>query len=340
MIAGTPSGRNESIPMRTKSRGSLVVLAILTLSQALLFGSLNPAHADAVMSVLKKYKRPYTLLEIGNDTCSYLQELPFLKRMVGAAIVLQGEVDEFVHTIQRRYPHTVSVMAPRSLTLSMLETLGRCEHFDVVIVHDISTSIPVPYRRLIAVLTALGDHVFISVESAEHEQILKKSSRIRQAVSCSCDTPSLFLSTHQKKGLDLARYTQVKSRSSQPRYEVISSYQHKEFTKKGLQYPLTWIHGINLVTFCMLYGVYPNDQVLRSQLRGFRKSLGEHNDLVLGNFILQGTRLFPIDSHDARRNADPYELLNAALEAFKIGNTRLNDPKSWIDEYYQNVKNN
>jgi hypothetical protein len=228
-------------------------------------------------------------------------------------------------------------MVPPQLTVDMLSRLSRCEHFDIVLVHDISSSLAADYAHLVSVLTSLGDHVFMAVESEKYDEHLKRRE-ISCVVSGLPEKPSLYLSHLPKKGLDLARYTQNKARSLKPRYTVHSTYQHKQFFKEGLSGPVPWVHGINLVTFCMFHGVYPHDQVLRNELALLRQQSEDHNDAVIGNFILQGSRLLQIDSKDPRRNADPYNLLNAALDAFKRGNARLTDPQGWINGYYLRIK--
>ena len=91
------------------------------------------------------------------------------------------------------------------------------------------------------------------------------------------------------------------------------------------------------MTFTMLYGVYPNDTQIRREIRRLRKTCSEHNDFVIGNIILQGNRLIPIDFSDNRRDADFYDCVEAALNAFKRGNNRLEDPREWIGEYYQDI---
>jgi len=217
----------------------------------------------------------------------------------------------------------------------MLEMLGRCEHFDVVIVDDISSVVATPLSRLVAALVNLGDHVFMLAESESYEAVLSRSAKIKKIGS---NSSALFLSNKPKKGLDLARYTQKKDPSKKgPRYKITSTFRKKEFIKKGLRYPTRWISGINLVTFTMLYGVYPADAHLRREIRRLRKTCFKHNDFVIGNILLQGNRLIPIDFSDIRRNANFYDCVESVLKAFKRGNYRLENPHEWIADYYEEI---
>lgn len=301
-------------------------------------GKLDPAHVDAVTAVISNYQRPFTLLEIGEQSSIYLAELPYQKRLIGELVSIGGDADALIRQVQPIYKTSVSIMVPPQLSLDMLDILSRCEHFDVVIVHDLSEYFTLPAQRIIATLTSLGDYVFMCAESEVFEKALQRNTRISCVAKALSTGPSMYLSSIPKTGLDLARFTQMKSPASKRRYEVHSTFNHKEFYKEGLPYPLRWVHGINLVTFCMLYGVYPGDDVLRKELLRLRKTCDDHNDIVLGNCILQGCRLFPIDTKDTRRNADPYNLLNAGLRAFKRGNTRMHNPQAWIDNYYNAVQ--
>ena len=312
-----------------------VVLSLLCVS--LLFAELVPSHADEVMKTIHKYRRDYTVLEIGKGSCKYLTELPLSSHVVGAAVLLAGDADAVLEKIGNTRPQSISLMAPPKFTLTMLDTLGRCEHFDIVIVHDISSCVQAPLSSLIAALTRLGDALFIEAENPAFEKLLNKSTRIKKLVDRTTEYPALFALHTKKKGLDLARYTQQKSRSTKPRYEVTSSYIYKEFNKKGLDYPLKWIHGINLVTFVMFYGVYPTDIHIRKEIRRLRKIYSTHNDFVIGNLILRGKRLFPIDIGDTRRSADFTECVALALRYFKEGNSRLKNPQAWIDRYYNDI---
>jgi hypothetical protein len=296
-------------------------------------GIVDPSHTEAIQSILSRYQRTFTLLEIGTDV-RYLAALPYQKHMVGEVIALGQEEHTILRTVLPRYPSSISVMIPPVLTYRMLETLSRCEHFDVVIAHDLSSYGDIPSKKLIAVLVSLGEHVFMIPSSESHQEAMQGYTCMVHGLP---ERQALYLSVRPKKGFDLARYTQYKAPASMPRYLVSSSYTHKEFYKDGLMYPVPWIHGINLVTFCMFHGIHPDDEELRRQLVRCRERCQDHNDLVIGNFILQGCRLFPIDSKDDRRCADPYRFINVLLNAFKRNNRRLINPQEWIDTYYHQL---
>lgn len=308
----------------------VILYVVMLCFQSDILGGAPSSLAD-IQEVISRYRREITVLELGKHTYSYL---PYLlsSQGVGAAIVVDGDQEKLYVQIQTSGHGRTALMTPTTLTVEMIEQLGRCEHFDVVIVHDITTYVTAPHERLIAALIALGDYVFLEAECPAYEAALKSSS-LRQ-LGVASHYPSLFLSHKVKKHLELARYTQQPTSESR-RYEVQSTYLTKKFNKKGLPYPLRWIHGINLVTFIMFQGIFPDDSCIRMQLKNFKTVYADHNDLVIGNLILQGTRLIPIDMDDRRRGVRAARCLTTALRFFGEGNKRLLDPQLWIDCYYQ-----
>ena len=137
--------------------------------------------------------------------------------------------------------------------------------------------------------------------------------------------------------MDIARYTQKDHAiNTQPKYHVKSSFTEKYFSKKALEHPLKWVDGINLVTFAMLRAFILKIVILENGCC-HEKNHPKHNDLVLGNIIVQGEVLIPIDLNDSRRDADLHRCISSALKAFKEGNTRHRNPERWMQDYYQTV---
>jgi len=101
-----------------------------------------------------------------------------------------------------------------------------------------------------------------------------------------------------KKGLDIARWDVKAPESSTPRYEIISTFTEK-MLRKG-SFNSTWHPGINLMT-----GLHLGFYYLK------------HNDLVIGNFIMTGKTIVPIDFNDPRRNIDSRVCVHAAVALLK-----------------------
>lgn len=276
-----------------------------------------------------------TVLEIGRSTIEYAFSLASLPKIVWIALMLEGNVHEVLEHIKNEHLSNVTVLNPRYAQYDVFFNLSRCEHFDIVIVHDIFDLIQSKKEQLIDVFIKLGDYVFFQTGHKEIEGILRKKRIVQVAVA---EQSSLFLSHKPKVSLDIARYTQ-KDRPvrTHPKYHITSTFTEKLFYKKELEQPTKWVEGINLITFGMLKGIYPDDGAIRRELVGLKKTHADHNDLVLGNIIVQGERLVPIDFHDERRDADCKQCIAAAIHAFKDGNIRHSNPEKWIREYYDSV---
>lgn len=293
--------------------------------------SVQPAFAAALGDVLKNFKRRITFLEIGREA-DYTFALSPLYKAIWVALLVEGGPAPTVERIKAYNIKNITVLAPPTISYETFFTLGRCEHFDVVFVHDISHLVRAAGPKYIDALIKLGDYVFIEASYTRFKGELKKK---KVTVVAQNGESELYLSIKPKKSLDIPRYTQKdRPLNKQPNYFIKSSFTDKFFSKKGEERPIKWVDGINLVTFAMLRGAYPVDSSIRKQVLAMKKTHSKHNDLVLGNIIVQGDKLIPIDCTDSRRDADLHRCISSALRAFKEGNIRQKNPERWIREYY------
>ena len=291
-----------------------MVLSILLSISMLLSAAPDPAYVTAVTKVLHKYQRPVTILQLGAA-----------EDMVQAR---KDDVNILLTVCAQVGVPSVTVLAPPVLTIGQLDKLAQCEHIDIVIVHDIS-AIKAPLTQIVGTVINLGEHMFICADYTL-EKVLKKSSSLHQVVPATKERAALYYSYRQKRYLSYARFTQ--RHPSQRGYEVHSTYTDKSFIKEGGS-ATPWVHGINLVTFVMLNGVSPTDEEIKRQFLLCKKKYPDHTDLVLGNIIVQGTKLIAIDGSDARRSASLDGCINAAVTMFDKAKLRQEDPKKWLDEY-------
>ncbi len=292
-------------------------------------------YLSAIGDVMKKFKRRVTVLEIGRTQAEYSLTLAKIYKTACVAFLFDGGSQSLVQQIKADEYANVTVLAPRGIHHESLVTLGRCEHFDVVIIHDISSYIHANGAKILDAFTKLGDYVFIETS---HHGMQNELKRKRIPLVAQNGNTALYLSYKPKTSLDIARFTQKEHPINRhPKYHIKSSHNEKYFIKKNAERPVKWVDGINLVTFAMLRGVYPDDFLIRKQLADMKKRHSDHNDLVLGNIIVQGERLVAIDFHDERRDADAQKCLAAALRAFTEGNQRQKNPEKWIREYYESV---
>lgn len=279
-------------------------------------------YSEALHKILVRYKRPITVLEIGS--AEHVAELVQRNSVTAVTLIPGDSLIEIPSSL-------LTVLAPQQLTIGQLQKLAQCEHIDVVLVRDLTSVIQVPIATLVGTLINLGEHVFIEATN----RFLKKA--LVNSTACAQVTESLFYSYRAKNSLAYTRFTA--KNPSFVHYEVQSSYQDKQLIKEEGRKGVPWVPGINLVTFIMLNGVCPTDEHIKKQLRSFEKRYPHHNDLVIGNIIVQGTTLIPIDFSDARRNASLKECITAAIQAFDTPG-RHEDPQKWFYGYTKRLLRN
>ncbi len=289
--------------------------------------SLGPFH-DELIRVISQFARPCTFLEIGgSEHVLALATQPYVHSI---AMIRESSANSLIARCQQQQNRRITVLQPSIIDGHLLEKFGQCEHIDVVYVH--ADTVPtICIEELVDVLMNLGDYVLIEAGISDFERGLGGAfaliAREGEKVLCLSHAP--------KTKIMYARMSQKKPLAKD--YTIISTLQEKLFKKPSLEKPIPWVHGINLVTFSMLQGVYPTDDIIRDEIRALHERFPDHNDFVIGNMIVQGDRLMLIDVDDSRRFAKSSRCARLALKAFKKGNERLENPKKWMSDYYRKL---
>jgi hypothetical protein len=117
-------------------------------------------------------------------------------------------------------------------------------------------------------------------------------------------------------------------------YPIISNYSSKALLKKGIEQP--WIPGINLITYKMLHGTYPEVNFLQRMIKQFRSN--SVRDFTIHNMILQSNNVALIDQNDPREGSNRWEL--TIDRANKIcGLLKINNAKKFEKAFWENGKN-
>lgn len=318
---------------------SLVILCIIINTAIAALPNRFPRkdnNQDAISSLIKKYKRPLTILEISENSADYALSACQQYDAICVVLLLHDKnTQSIIETITNNNLKKVVLLQPRNMTYDDFETLGRCEHFDIVIVHDFSYLCGQSYPEYINAFLQLGDFIFLQTNWENMPQLLSlKNKKIVPVSSNGRGTISLY--STKKKGLELARFTQFnRPRTSNLPYKITSNFEEKLFYKDALEKPIEMVPGINLITFIMLRGKYPTDQMIYNNITAMKKMITYHNDLMVGNMIVQGQKLVPIDFKDKRRNANMDRCIQRALTLFNGDNSRLKNPYGRIQEYYK-----
>lgn len=252
--------------------------------------SFSPEQAT-LSALVNRYKRPLTILEICPNKIHHSLSLAAYPHVTCVALML-SEPHAIYYQYNRTLPANFILLNPSSLIPEDITQLGRCEHFDIVIVHDIFQKNFECTPQLLRSLLNLGDHLFLSLPAP-----LLIDQVPEQPVECICTPLQTTYHWHiSKTSIDVPRWIMKKRKKDTPPYTIHSTFSEKQLIKLDQQ--TEWIPGINLVTFFMLNGIYPTVETLKSKLLTLKNI--DHNDLILGNIIIQGDKIIPIDFNDHR----------------------------------------
>lgn len=306
-------------------RVSVFFVAVVLINYTIIFSQ----HQE-INKLLSSFSRPITVLEMGFDTIVYTHKITHNRAATYVLLLLKN--GQKVHEEIMKDRENSIILNPSTLTLHELKTLGRCEHFDVVIVHELPRLVQGNSEETLKAVLKLGDYIFIKDDSGLHELLERYAQKIPESkIIVISPAEILYLFAMHKAGLDIARWNHAKKPDLEsPRYPIKSTFTEKKLYKKNVRNAQEWKRGINLMTFIMLHGIKPDNSVIRKNLKRM-KGL-DHNDLVIGNMIVQGDTIALIDFNDSRRHADPKKCLKAALGLFKHRD-RLKDPLRAVSEY-------
>lgn len=295
--------------------------------------SINSSQLAPIAELVGQYDkdRGVTILEIGIDQCKY--GLSLSKKFNATCVMLYlGRLhDEKQFDYGKKYPGMV-VLNPMGFGLQELQTLARCEHFDVVIIHGIphklknGHDLKLQLPSTLDMLLQLGDHTFI--EAAQEVVPIIRGKKGHEVAS------GLYYIQTPKKGLDIARWncSHMPWQQGIYRYPIISTFKEKHYQKKeSAETPIPWLKGINLSTFVMLRGICPSEKNIIDTLNSMRTI--QHNDLIIGNMIVQGSKVLAIDLDDPRWNGSVTKCITAALTVFDESYNRLKEPANVLRRY-------
>lgn len=283
----------------------------------------NYGHRDCkkryelIKTHLEKYRRPFTLIDIGASQGYY--GLRCAHDFNCVAVMLDGNNPAYPHTgdqllticnantNRHNIIHLNEPIKPKSI-----QRLSECEHFDVTLAMNILHWFGNQWRSLAESLIAMGDYLIIETPPFEQKCTAgqkKLRKEILQFIQeqggelmgtaprhlSDQESPIYLLHTSKKS---LQRTTWFKKATN--RYEILSTFDEKKLIKHHrdthTQVVTQWIPGINLITFKMMHGAYPTTKQLLEALERL-KSI-QHNDWMVNNMVLQGDKLTFIDWDD------------------------------------------
>lgn len=173
----------------------------------------------------------------------------------------------------------------------MLIHLGESEHFDLVFIKN---HIGNPDMNYAKALYHLGEHVIVSVDKRSKSLIPYLHIQGFKEIKTDQRDFLLFFASHRISYLKRTQWLEFPNDQNYVRH-IQSTYHEKIHHKNFGPLPSTsvWQPGINLMTFKMLEGVYPDTAQLEKEIRDLYSI--PHPDWMPNNIIVQGKNLKLID---------------------------------------------
>ncbi|CAK8721673.1 hypothetical protein GKODMF_13265 [Candidatus Electrothrix gigas] len=277
-----------------------------------------------ILTHCKKYNRPFTVLDIGANLGYFSFRLTSDFDCV--AVMVEGSPGYqkmLKNLIQQQEKKDDLILLGTTLNYELIKELSSCEHFDVVLGLRVVHHFQEPFRDVIEGILSLGDHVFLELPTAGEDEVRAKK-RIQDELD---DHASLLKNYNYKKvgefpihvgatksPMYLIEKTEkvllrpfLNSRR-QVRHTIQSTFGQKKIYKNDSsmergQLISEWVPGINLYSYHLLNGLYPDRQSIYQMIKDYKLPFESPlTDIRPWNFILSGSRLTLID-HTSKNNS-------------------------------------
>ncbi len=294
-----------------------------------------------IKTVLDKYQRPFTVLDIGASQGYYSFKTAYdYKDSVCVMIEGNNPAYPLVGTQLEQLCHLNTslnnvILLKRSIILKDLQRLSECEHFDVVLALNIIHWFPNEWQKIADAIINMGDNIIIEVPPQEKnfskitydiEQyiISKGAMSIGVVERHTTGTPvNIYLINGKKEAISRKNWMTGYCN----KHRIYSTFTEKKHIKigefDGKEIITDWLPGINLITFKMYSGAYPSKAKIKSLIYDLMNSI-ENNDCLPNNMIIQGNKVAMIDINDPN-------FYNGAATNYGCNVARINATLKWLD---------
>lgn len=290
---------------------------------------------EPIRAFCAQFKRPFSVLDLGANfgyfSLRIAEDFPH-------AICIAVDKKPGLTDLCLRNDAANVIHLNRHLTGRDLDTLARCEHFDVVLALNVLHHIA-DWPDAVDAVMALGDHVIVETPGRGdtgaknphcHEALFNRlTSRPNQLLatfgSHVSDATRPLLYFHRPGGAELRLQTVDAVKRGAPGCLVRVSEGYFDLPQTvtidhahGTE-TRPWIPGMNLWNWRLLDGAWPA-HVGKLLLATVRAMPRFHDDLRPWNFILQGKKLIPIDyDNKPRRTREVPGSLELCLRMLQTG---------------------
>lgn len=285
---------------------------------------LAAARFDLIAPLLSRYRRRFTLLDLGAGINPYMAQR--ISREFDC-VCIAVEQDEII-------PEELAKFGPRALWLRKkmsaedLKRLACCEHFDVVLALNVLHWFDKDWMPVLKSIRAMSNFSIVQTpyrwdlrvcgrevtpEIEEYLSYAPLSSIIGESVQFDQHQarPIFKLWNGSVGWISSSSWTSPKNCV---RVRVISSVETSSVQVRnddGLKEDRPYIHGLNLWNFAQLNGQWPRKEAVLKMIREFPLPAEHHGDITPHNFLFDGAELHLIDGHEGWEFDDRENLLKA-----------------------------
>lgn len=262
---------------------------------------------DLIAPLLRRYKRRFTLLDLGAGINPYVTQR--ISREFDAHVIAV-EQDEIA-------PDELAQFGPRALWLrhkmsaADLLRLGCCEHFDVVLALNFLHHFDVTDWYFAAkAIESMASLVIIQAPHVgddgtcgrellpEIHNWLADYTQIGQSVQFPGHMSRPIFMKRATRGSKLTM-TNWNSPENCADIRITAGFTSKTIRLVHKHGPLRpFIHGLNLWNFAQLGGSWPRKEAVLKLIREFPLPNEHHGDITAHNFLFDGAALHLIDGHE------------------------------------------
>jgi len=267
-----------------------------------------------IKTFLDQYTRPFTMIQIGTKKPYCLQMAPHFKDSVFVMLENDTYAKQIYKQLCKQSPNNI-ILLKRKIKSRNLKRLSECEHFDVILLDTISQQFGNKWKKIIDHTLHMGDHIIIKVKPEEQTILEYVKNKNMIPIAQSNNATFYFLTTAKQY---LQRINWIFPNIHTDKYYIKSNFQKKELHKKEAEdrEVSQWLPGINLITFKMCKGLYPEKHSLKTSIKKLKNL--EHNDWEAHNMIVQGNTASLIDFENKRSRKYTEKRLRNVLQLIGI----------------------
>jgi len=296
----------------------------------------------AIESFLNQYERPFTFLDLSG--VGNIRSFFSIARKYDAVFIM---IDDFVKRSNLSCKHVIDLCKKSCLDniilldvdpVACLQRLSECEHFDVVLLRNVVSRFSNKSEQMINIALSMSDNVIVEVfcnNCDGKERVINYLSSKNAQLLERMRSSDIYLL--ENKFHVLKRKIWFTRLFNKNDYVITSNFKEKFLNKKVKREQVVseWIQGINLVTFKMCRGIYPECETTKNSIIGL--SGVEHNDWLPCNMVIQGRSVELIDFDDPRDNKTRRRLFGEKLLSKILKFVSIDDPKEAESFFWKGV---